>query len=536
MRAQQWVWVIVLALTGCQDFEKAHQECLDEGRCIPEGGQLRQRGEACVALDVCEGGACVDGVCCESACEGQCEACNVAGSEGSCVAVSGEPRGAREACTGEGSMCGGACDGVQRLTCAYPTLSCRQEGCSAGVRTEPASCSAGACPALVSTQCAGGICGENDCATVKQVVAGYDFTCALLSDGTVWCWGENSSGQLGLGDEEPRFVPTRVPTLSGVKALAASQAGSSACAILSNDTLSCWGSNYYGQLGIGVSGGYRSTPQPVETLANVQSVAVGGFHACAVVRTGSDFRAWCWGENSYGQVGDGTSGANRPNPVAVCSSGSGAGCFGYTNLWELALGDSHSCARIGSSVRCWGSNGAGQLGSLPDFLAHPNPLTVSGVTTSVAPPSPVVFAGADVSCAINSDGEARCWGSNSNGQLANGDFGQGLTQHVPSQLCAGPGIPCAPLGSVAAIAIGEVSACAQPVSGPPVCWGRDTRYQLGDGAPAAQNAYASSEVAGAASIVGLTLGSYHGCTWKDAEVRCWGWSGLGQLGNDDQVT
>ncbi|MCI0671918.1 MAG: hypothetical protein L0Y64_15820, partial [Myxococcaceae bacterium] len=370
---------------------------------------------------------------------------------------------------------------------------------------------------------------------MKQVVAGYDFTCALLSDGTVWCWGENSSGQLGLGDDEPRFVPTRVPTLSGVKALATSQRGASACAILSNDTVSCWGDNFYGQLGVGVSGGYRNTPQVVETLANVQSVAVGGFHACAIVRAGGDFKAWCWGENTFGQVGDGTWDEDRPSPVAVCSSGSGAGCLGPSNVWELALGDFHSCARMGNNVRCWGSNGAGQLGLLKDFFAHPNPVTVPLFTTPTAPASPVVFAGANVSCAINSAGEAHCWGSNSAGQLANGAFG-GDT-HIPGRLCAGPGtLSCAPLGSVAAIAIGEASACAQLVSGPPVCWGRDTRFQLGDGLPAADNRYASSAIAVAAPIVGLTLGSYHGCTWKDAEVRCWGWSGLGQLGNDDQVT
>ncbi len=125
---------------------------------------IKSNGTGCSASAECGSGVCVDGVCCASACGGQCESCAVAGSEGTCVAVSGAPIGGRPACGSDGSACAGACDGVVRAACVYPTIQCRGASCTAGVQTAAASCDgAGACPAPVTASCGAYACGVSAC-------------------------------------------------------------------------------------------------------------------------------------------------------------------------------------------------------------------------------------------------------------------------------------------------------------------------------------------------------------------------------------
>ena len=134
------------------------------GVCTP----LRADGEACSTGDVCSSGICTDGVCCDGICDGQCEACNEAGSEGTCVAVSGAPRGGRAACASDGSSCGGTCDGVDATACAYPAAgtTCGAGSCAAGEQTDPSACDGdGACIAGGTTACAPYICGADACLT-----------------------------------------------------------------------------------------------------------------------------------------------------------------------------------------------------------------------------------------------------------------------------------------------------------------------------------------------------------------------------------
>jgi outer membrane protein OmpA-like peptidoglycan-associated protein len=129
--------------------------------------RLKDLGEGCGASTECASGACADGVCCNTACDGQCEACDETGSEGTCTAVTGAPRGERPACDSDGSVCGGVCDGTGRAACTYPSaaVQCGTPGCSEGVATVSATCNgAGSC--LVQTQqCELYTCGENACRT-----------------------------------------------------------------------------------------------------------------------------------------------------------------------------------------------------------------------------------------------------------------------------------------------------------------------------------------------------------------------------------
>ena len=141
--------------------------------CTP----LKALGNTCSGADQCNGGHCVDGVCCASACDGQCEACDVAGSKGQCIAVNGAPRTARTSCVSDGSICGGMCNGLDHAACVFPdkAISCRAESCTSGVASAASVCDgAGACPVAEKNSCDGFGCNANVCALTCQ----NDSACA----------------------------------------------------------------------------------------------------------------------------------------------------------------------------------------------------------------------------------------------------------------------------------------------------------------------------------------------------------------------
>ncbi|MDQ3036020.1 MAG: MYXO-CTERM sorting domain-containing protein, partial [Myxococcota bacterium] len=152
---------------GC-DGDCATDDDCDAGAFCAAGvcsAQLDDGG-VCDRERQCGSGECVDGVCCESACDGQCEACDVAGSEGVCSVVTGAPHGARAACASDGSDCGGACDGTERAACSYPdaTASCGDATCAEGMATAAGACdAAGSCDAGGSTECSPFACGDTAC-------------------------------------------------------------------------------------------------------------------------------------------------------------------------------------------------------------------------------------------------------------------------------------------------------------------------------------------------------------------------------------
>ncbi len=132
------------------------------GACVPR----KANGETCSAANQCASDSCADGVCCGSTCGGQCQACDVAGSVGTCVAVTGAPRGARPACATDGTACGGACNGTVTATCTYPggSTGCRSASCASGTETLAASCDgAGHCPAAQTQACTPYLCGATAC-------------------------------------------------------------------------------------------------------------------------------------------------------------------------------------------------------------------------------------------------------------------------------------------------------------------------------------------------------------------------------------
>jgi len=193
---------------------------------------------------------------------------------------------------------------------------------------------------------------------VTQLSAGKYHTCALRSNGTVYCWGQNTYGQIGDGTNTNRHSPTQVRLNAGTyltDAVQVSSGGGHTCAIRSNGTVWCWGYNPFGQLG---NNSITSTTYPVQAsgINNAAWVAAGHNHSCALL---SDNTVWCWGYNAYGEVGDGST-LNRTTPRQVV----GPGGSGYlTGVTGLSSGRFHSCALLSDgSAYCWGDNDNGELG------------------------------------------------------------------------------------------------------------------------------------------------------------------------------
>jgi alpha-tubulin suppressor-like RCC1 family protein len=233
------------------------------------------------------------------------------------------------------------------------------------------------------------------------LAAGYGHTCALLSNGTMRCWGENREGQLGNGTTATPGTaqPVTVTGISGATAF--TTGGYHTCALLGNGTVRCWGRNQ-GQLGNGTYTG-SSTPVAVTGLTGVTAVSGGGAHTCAVL---SDDTVRCWGENLFGQLGNGST-TTATTPVAVA---------GLSGVVDVSAGWRHTCALLGNgTIQCWGQGQFGQLGN-GSTTNRTTPVAVSGITGAVG----VTAGWWHHSCALLGGGAVRCWGANDWGQFGSG--------------------------------------------------------------------------------------------------------------------
>lgn len=242
-------------------------------------------------------------------------------------------------------------------------------------------------------------------ATAASVWVGENSSCAIMSDTGVKCWGKNDKGQLGDGTTTNRTAAVTVPGLTGVTQISGNNG--STCALLSNQTVKCWGEGSLGQLGDGTATD-RLTPTTVSGLTGVTQISGGIEHTCALAGTA----VMCWGDNGFGQLGDGTTtGRNVPTVVPALAAAS-----------SIAAGTNNSCAVIAAdgSVKCWGDNHYGQLGNGTTVnLDPPAPVTVTGLTGI----SRVSIGGGHACALVANDGSVKCWGDNYYGQLGNGTYG-----------------------------------------------------------------------------------------------------------------
>jgi alpha-tubulin suppressor-like RCC1 family protein len=265
---------------------------------------------------------------------------------------------------------------------------------------------------------------------ISNISAGDNHTCASASDGTVYCWGQNTNGKLGDGTSSQREVPVQVHgvgdsgMLSGIESVSAGVYNS--CAVALDGSAYCWGNNNYGKLGDNTTT-HRSTPVQVHgvgdsgMLSNINSISLGLYHTCA---SASDGTAYCWGSNGWGKLGDGTS-SQREVPVQV----HGVGDSGYlTGVATVELGFEYSCAvKMDGSAYCWGYNGYNSLGD-GTGTSRSTPVQVHGVGDSgYLTGLKYLSAGAAETCAAGTNGEAYCWGQNSYGQLGDNTVTQRST-------------------------------------------------------------------------------------------------------------
>lgn len=251
----------------------------------------------------------------------------------------------------------------------------------------------------------------NELTGVTAITAGSNHTCAITS-GQVWCWGANGYGQLGNRSTTDRQAAVRAvkndgSALTNVTAIAA---GSYHTCALTNGRVWCWGSNASGQLGnntlVGALGATQVKVAGGAALTGATQVGAGGSTSCAVVSGG----ARCWGNNQYGQVGDRTT-ANKIVATPVLQVNGNA----FANVTRVDVGTFHTCAVSQRKSYCWGENGYGSLGNRLQMnfsgatLSQKNDGTALDAVTSVA-------AGAYTTCAVNAT-QAWCWGNNVYGQV-----------------------------------------------------------------------------------------------------------------------
>lgn len=328
--------------------------------------------------------------------------------------------------------------------------------------------------------------------TVAQISVGGDFACAVRSAGDAKCWGNNNTGQLGTGVVGFGSTYARQVLLSGMSAIAAGGVyGGHTCALLTGGDVKCWGLNSSGQLGSG-STTNLSMPPSSPVLSGATAVATGNAHTCALL-AGGDVK--CWGDNQYGQLGNGNTTSLSSPPSLPVLSGATA----------IEAGGGHTCALLlGGGVKCWGGNQYGQLGNgnTTNLSSPPASPVLSGATA--------IAAGSGHTCAVLSGGDLKCWGWNRGGQLGTGDT---------TDLSLPPA--AAVLSGATSVAAGTYVTCALLAGGDVKCWGYSgsTAYLLPQ-----PNVPATPKVSGATAIA---AGGQLACAvMNDTGVKCWGHDGF----------
>lgn len=334
-------------------------------------------------------------------------------------------------------------------------------------------------------------------APALHVVADAKHSCAWERGRGVWCWGENSTGELGDGTRQSRSTPAaaRIRSDDLVQLeLGYGPDGGYTCALSDEGTVQCWGANYAGYLGDGTNTS-RELPAPVVELADVVEIASGSRHSCARRSNGS---VKCWGFGEGCDLGDGGC-FSAATPVDV---------VGVANAVQLAVGTQFSCVLTAEqTVVCWGGNSFGEAG-VGNQIAVLRPTQVPGLHDVVR----VASSGANP-CAQTRDGRVYCWGHNLYGFL-----GAGVSDEVVATPIEIPGVPC---GAI----LTPGGKCALTREGEAYCWGTWT----GDGKMTVHAEGAAKvplqDVVALAGFRALFALKGDGSFWA------WGWNESGQLGD-----
>ncbi len=334
--------------------------------------------------------------------------------------------------------------------------------------------------------------------TAAAIGGGSSYTCTLLPDGTVRCWGN----QFQLGNESTTDRLTPGAAVSGITDATAIATGSlHACAILSDATVRCWGSGGYGALGDEVTTDSR-TPVSASMFKGAAAIAAGARYTCAIL---SDGTVRCAGSDEWGQLG----GVHRRSVTAPVD------VQGITAATAIAAGNVYTCAILADgTVRCWGwRDGLHSMSPLDGAI----PVAVPGIANATA-----VAAGDRYACALLADGTVRCWGLNSREQL-------GRVYEFSKAYFSTP-VAVRGIADATAIAAGFQHVCALRSGGTVSCWGRNDFGQLGNGAT--KDSPTPVAVRGIKGATAIGAGAVHTCAiLADGTVRCWGSNHYGELGD-----
>jgi alpha-tubulin suppressor-like RCC1 family protein len=379
----------------------------------------------------------------------------------------------------------------------------------------------------------------------SDVTLGRGHTCALRTNGEIWCWGDNDAGEVGDGTTARVVQPAHVNADLSWSAITAG--GDRTCALTTAGALWCWGANGYGQLGDGTtSPPAGNEPLPVQPAARWRQVTAGLGHTCALTTAGA---LWCWGDNDAGQLGDGTNDTGLPPrrvsdaPWKSVSAGwtstcgvDGAGalwCWGAefgggnrsdeprrigtgTTWTGVSTGTSHACAlRHDGSLWCWGSNVAGQLGT-----ADEDPVTAPvRARTDLTTTWTSVSVGTAHTCASDVHGELWCWGADDKGQRGDEKTGDPWSP------------PIRPGGrTVTTASAAYDDSCAITADKSLWCWCDNSNGQVGAGRTDARPL--PGRVGESSGWTTVTVGRGHTCGVRaDRSLWCWGSNSAGQLGD-----
>jgi alpha-tubulin suppressor-like RCC1 family protein len=289
---------------------------------------------------------------------------------------------------------------------------------------------------------------------IHAIATGHEHTCVVLEAGTVWCWGNNSKGQLGntsAAAQEKR--PVRAGAFENAQAIAAGFEHT--CVVRLGGSVECWGSNAHGQVGKSpASNEPVLTPHQVPSVYPARNVVAGANHTCAILL---DDTVRCWGNGTKGQLGDGF---NADRPIAVKPS--------LSNVSILGAGSSHTCVLTNGSVQCWGYNGFGQLGigGESSFQDRVVPTLVKKLGAAAAH----IATGTGHTCVALVNGNGQCFGRDSYWQL--GNDAEYSNKEEPVNVLD--------LIDAVQVAAGRDHSCATLSNGAARCWGRNFHGQLGN--------------------------------------------------------
>jgi alpha-tubulin suppressor-like RCC1 family protein len=373
-------------------------------------------------------------------------------------------------------------------------------------------------------------CGSGDtlgCETAEApilaVSANRHHTCVILDSGpgtvgSIWCWGDNSSGQLGRGHTKIGN-PGPAPIDSSITFRQIAAGAVHTCALSWDHRVYCWGSNAKRQSAPDdVSGLSLPTPSIVSGLGAVEQLASGGDHACAITQSGE---VRCWGSNVDSQVGSAPPCAALDYSCGITSIFKDAASTAILDhVDQIALGDRHSCARSNQKLFCWGSN---EFAQITDFADLTHDYAVASQTLAID----LLTVGRNHTCISTlAAGRGKCWGDNQFGQLdKNGSSGISTnTPKWPEEV-----------GDPVAITAGAVQTCAL-VGGVVTCWGSDSFGELDGVKGESLNQLATPVSSGARAIHGSNS---HTCAVVGADKRhlvCWGANDSAQLGRSGGST